>query len=86
MNFKLAQRSDESKQERSDESKQNILQHVVNRKGVMRVNKIFYSMLHTVLPDCDLYKSKLHNKEIAQVTAYFFIKHISHCLPQKHLQ
>ena len=47
----------------------------------MRVNKIFYSMLYTVLPDCDLYKTKLHNREIhvAQVTAYFFIKHISHC-------
>ena len=42
----------------------------------MRVNKIFYSMLHTVLPDCDLYKSKLHNREIAQVIAYFSIKHI----------
>ena len=31
MNFKLAQRSDESKQERSDESKQNILQYVAHR-------------------------------------------------------
>ena len=44
----------------------------VNRKGVMRVNKIFYSILYTLLPDCDLYQSKLHNREIAQVTDYFF--------------
>ena len=33
-------------------------------------------MLYTVLPDCDLYKSKLHNGEIAQVTAYFFLLNI----------
>ena len=49
-----------------------ILSVLGKKKGLMRVNKIFYSTLYTVLPDCDSGKSKLHNTEMAQNSLLFF--------------
>ena len=47
------------------------------------MDKISYSMLYAVLPDCDSCKTKLDNTEMAQT---FLFEHINHCLPQKHLK